>query len=81
MSYLRYLCLFERCPTHIVLCFCVVWSSSCVPYVAVVSLGCPFVIALSVFSNVYILYIVLLINNTRYLLMGFLDEHFGDVYQ
>ena len=81
MSYIRYLCLFERCSTHIVLCFCVVWSSSCVPYVAVVSLDCPFVIALSIFSNVYIVYIILLINNTRYLPIEFLDQHCGDVYQ
>ena len=36
------------CPTHLVLCFC--FSSSMLP----VSLDCPFVIAPSVLSNVYV---------------------------
>ena len=83
MSCLRYLYLFVYSGVQHILCsvFVLFWSSSCLPYVAVVSLDCPFVIALSVFSNVYIVYIVLLINNTRFLLMGFLDQHCGDVYQ
>ena len=46
MSYLRYLCLFAYCGVqHIWRCF----SSSMLP----VSLNCPFLIAPSVFSNVY----------------------------
>jgi hypothetical protein len=48
MSYLRYLCLFAYCGVqHILRCF----SSSMLP----VSLDCPFLIAPSVFSNVYFL--------------------------
>jgi len=35
MLYLRYLCLFAyMCPTHIVLCFLFLFSSSCVPFLA-----------------------------------------------
>jgi hypothetical protein len=46
MSYLRYLCLFAYCGVqHILRCF----SSSMLS----VSLDCPFLIAPSVFSNVY----------------------------
>ena len=42
-------------PTHIVLCFCFVCLRlvSFVRYMLPVSLGCPFLIAPSVFSNVY----------------------------
>ena len=54
MSYLRYLCLFVYSGVQHILCcvfmFCL--SSSCVPNVAV-SQDCPFLIAPSVFSNVY----------------------------
>jgi hypothetical protein len=54
MSYLRYLCLFAYSGVQHILCcvflFCL--SSSCVPNVAV-SQDCPFLIAPSVFSNVY----------------------------
>jgi hypothetical protein len=55
MSCLRYLYLFVYSGVQHILCsvFVLLWSSSCLPYVAVVSLDCPFVIALSVFSNVY----------------------------
>jgi hypothetical protein len=54
MSYLRYLCFccIEWCPTHIVLSFCFVFLRLVYPMLAV-SLDCPFVIAPSVFSNVY----------------------------
>jgi hypothetical protein len=45
----RYLCLFAYlCPTHIVLCFLFLFSSSCVPYLASFSglsfFDCSFVI-------------------------------------
>ena len=41
------------CPTHIVLCFCFVLLRLVYPMLSV-SLDCPFLIAPSVFSNVYI---------------------------
>jgi hypothetical protein len=54
MSYLRYVCSFAYSGVQHILCcvfmFCL--SSSCVPTVAV-SQDCPFLIAPSVFSNVY----------------------------
>jgi hypothetical protein len=40
------------CPTHIVLCFCLVFLSLVYPMLPV-SLDCPLLIAPSVFSNVY----------------------------
>ena len=40
----------QWCPTHIVLCFCFVFSSCCVPYVVSVS-G----LSILVFSNVYLI--------------------------
>jgi hypothetical protein len=54
MSYLHYFtCLFAHsCGQHILCCVFVVFSSSMLP----VSLDCPFMIAPSVFSNVYIMY-------------------------
>ena len=54
MSYLRYLCLFayKWCPTYIALCFCSVYRRLVYPMVPG-SLDCPFLIAPSVFSNVY----------------------------
>ena len=39
---------------HILCCF----SSSCVPYFAYISLDCPSLIDLSVFSNVYFIYVL-----------------------
>ena len=42
-----------RCPTHIVLCFCLVFPRLMWP-VLLVSLDCPFLIVPSVFSNVYL---------------------------
>ena len=53
MCYLRYLCTLW-CPTHIVLCFCIVFLRLVYPMLPV-SLDCPFLIAPSVFSNVYFL--------------------------
>ena len=52
-SYLRYLCLFSWCPTHIVLCCVFVLFFF---FLLPVSLDCPFLIAPSVFSscNVYL---------------------------
>jgi hypothetical protein len=55
MSYLRYLCFFALSGVQPILClFCL--SSSCVlcAQMLPVSLDCPFLIALSVFSNVYL---------------------------
>jgi hypothetical protein len=51
MSYLRYLCLFANGGVQHILCcvFLFCFSSSLLP----VSLDCPFLIAPSVFSNVY----------------------------
>jgi hypothetical protein len=54
---INYLCLFAESgcqvmPTHIVLCFCFVFLPLVYPMLPV-SLDCPFLIALSVFSNVY----------------------------
>ena len=50
MSYLRYLCLLAYSGVQ-QLCFC--FSSSCVPYVTSFS-GLSFLIASSLFSNVYL---------------------------
>ena len=47
MSYICYLCLFTYSGDQDILCFC--FSSSMLP----VSLDCQFLIATSVFSNVY----------------------------
>jgi hypothetical protein len=61
--YLRYLCLFVHSGVQEILC-CIYSPSSCVPYpMLTVSLDCPFLIATSVFSNVY--------------LEDFFDCHFG----
>jgi hypothetical protein len=54
---INYLCLFAESgcqvmPTHIVLCFCFVFLPLVYPMLPV-SLDCPYLIALSVFSNVY----------------------------
>jgi hypothetical protein len=55
MSYLRYLCLFvdSGVQTHIALCFCFVFLRL-VYHMLSVSLGRLFLIAPSVFSNVYL---------------------------
>jgi hypothetical protein len=54
MSYLRNLCLPTHSGVHYILCYGLVcFSSSCVPYVASFS-GMSFLIASSVFSNVYV---------------------------
>jgi hypothetical protein len=63
MSYLRYTCMcvvFLRIVVSNILCFCFVCLRLVCP-VLPVSLDCPFLIALSVFSNVYLqfLWIVL----------------------
>ena len=55
---INYLCLFAESdcqvmPKHIVLCFCFVFLPLVYPMLPV-SLDCPFLTALSVFSNVYI---------------------------
>ena len=52
MSYLHYLCLFAYSVVQHILCCVGYFSPSFVPYVRV-SLGCPFLIVPSVFSNVY----------------------------
>ena len=52
-SYLRYLYLFAWCPTPTMLCFCFVFLRLVYPMLPV-SLDCPFLIAPSVFSNVYL---------------------------
>ena len=61
MSYLRYLCLFTHsgvqhivCSTHSVLCVCFVCLRLVCPMLPV-SLNGPFLIAPSVFSNMYLL--------------------------
>ena len=56
MSYLRYLCLFVYSGVHtycVVLCFCFVFLCLVCPMLPV-SLDCPFLIAPSIFSNVYL---------------------------
>ena len=54
MSYLRYLCLFTYSGVqHIVCCVFVVFFVVLYPLMLPVSLDCPFLIAPSVFSNVY----------------------------
>jgi hypothetical protein len=52
MSYLSYLCLLTHSGVQHIL-YCVFLSSSCVPAMLPVSLGCPFWIVPLVFSNVY----------------------------
>jgi len=55
MSYLRYMCLFAYsvwCPTRIVLCFRFVYFRLVYPMLPV-SLDCSFLIAPTIFSNVY----------------------------
>jgi len=76
MSYLRYLCLFVHSGVHlIVLCFCFVFLRLVYPMFPV-SLNCPFLIAPSVFSNVYLLdfkmLIVLSTMNNRHHLYSFI---------
>jgi hypothetical protein len=54
MSYLRYLCLFAHGGVqHILLCFLFVCLRVVCPMLPV-SMDCPFLIAPSVFSNVYL---------------------------
>ena len=53
MSYLRYLCLFVYSGVQHILCCVFVFLRLVYPMVPV-SLGCPFLIAPSVFSNVYL---------------------------
>jgi hypothetical protein len=55
MSYLHYVVLgcVMWCPPHIVLCFCFVFLRLVYPMLSV-SLDCPFLIASSVFSYVYL---------------------------
>jgi len=53
MSYLRYVCLFAHCCSQYILCFCFVFRRLVYP-VFPVFLGCQFLLALSVFSNVYL---------------------------
>ena len=48
----------QWCPTHIVLCFCFGFLRLVYPMLSV-SLDCPFLIAIQAFSNVYLLYILL----------------------
>ena len=73
MSNLRYLFLFTyTCPTHIIMCFVLFALVLCLVYLMLpVSLVCPFLIALSVFSNVYLARTYLLYNkmmeNTQHL--------------
>ena len=56
MSYLNYLCLFTNSGVqHILFCAFVFCSHRLVYSMLPVSLDCPFVIAPSVFSNVYLL--------------------------
>jgi hypothetical protein len=53
MSYLRYLCLFAHSDVkHILRCVFALFFVVLLP----VSLGCPFLMAPSVFSNVYVDY-------------------------
>ena len=57
MSYLRYLCLFAYCGVQHILCciFVLFYFVLCLVYPMLpVSLDCPFLIAPSVFSNVYL---------------------------
>jgi len=54
MYYLRYLCLFAYSAVQHILCFCNVFLRTCVPNAASFT-GLSFLIALSVFSNVYLL--------------------------
>ena len=57
MSYLCYLCLLAHSRVqHTMDCVFLCFYSSCVPYMCMlpVSLDCPFLIATSVFSNVYL---------------------------
>ena len=56
MSYLRYLCLFVHSGVqHILCCVFVFYCLRLVYPMLPVSLDCPFLIAPSVFSNVYLL--------------------------
>ena len=57
MSYLRCVCLCIVVSNTYSVVFLFYFSSSCVPYVASFS-GCPFLIAPSVFSKVYLYYYV-----------------------
>ena len=60
MPYVRYFCMFAHSGVqHILCCVFVLFFFVFVPYV---SLDCPFLIALSVFSNVYLLSISLYIS-------------------
>ena len=49
---LRYLCLFAHCGVHHIFCICCVFLRL-VYSILPVALGCPFLIAPSVFANVY----------------------------
>ena len=55
MSYLHYLCLIARSPTHVILCVCIVFHRFVCPMFPV-SLKCPFLIVPLVFSNLYFIY-------------------------
>ena len=70
-----FVCLYW-CPTHIVMCFCFVCLRF-VYHMLTVSLDCPLLIAPPVFSNVYlILLIILLIVRNSYI-KGRYDEYFN----
>ena len=71
MSYLCYVSFFAYlcCSTHIVLCFCFVFLRflySMFP----VSLECPFLIAQSIFSNVYVRYVTGM-SDLAHLILGY----------
>ena len=69
MSSLRYLCLFANSGVQQILCFCCVFLRLVWPMLSV-SLDCPFLIAPSVFSNVYLVQVpYLLINPLNKLLL------------
>ena len=55
MSYLRYLCLFAySCVQHILCCVIALSCLRLVYPMSPVSLDCPFMIALTVFSSLYL---------------------------
>jgi hypothetical protein len=60
------------CPTHIVLCVCFVFLRLVYPMLPV-SLDCPFLIAPSVFSNVYFQ----ILQWAKYILNWFRSNHLG----
>ena len=84
MSYLRYLCLFVHSGVqHILCCVFVFYCLRLVYPMLPVSLDCPFLIAPSVFSNVYLLTLKKLyspkstcwwLNKNRYCISGYFRE-------